>query len=211
MSGSKQQVVYIGGGDSFSNHSAFLAHLKNTPLRDPKGEGGERWTKRLRGDLGEEIELFYISMPNSENAQYEEWKIWFERHFEYLSDEVILLGWSLGGMFLLKYLSEELLPFSVRTLMVLASPAGYYETEAEPGNDCGSFQFSLSDLSRVKSIVSNVILFHSKDDFVVPYEHALKLKEALPEAELITFEDRNHFLQAEFPELISKIKEISGK
>ena len=47
---------------------------------------------------------------------------------------------------------------------------------------------------------------HSKDDFVVPYEHALKYTTALPQAEFISFEDKNHFLVAEFPELINKIK-----
>jgi pimeloyl-ACP methyl ester carboxylesterase len=50
---------------------------------------------------------------------------------------------------------------------------------------------------------------HSKDDFVVPYEHALKYKAALPAAELITFEDKNHFLVEELPELVQKIRNLA--
>ena len=52
---------------------------------------------------------------------------------------------------------------------------------------------------------------HSKDDFVVPYEHALKYKEALPEAALLTFEDKNHFLVEELPELLTEIRKISDR
>ena len=42
----------------------------------------------------------------------------------------------------------------------------------------------------------------------MPYEHALKYKEVLPEAEFVSFEDKNHFLVAELPELIERIKDI---
>lgn len=203
----KQQVFYIHGGDSFTNREYFLEHLRTCEMRDPRGEGSKRWTKTLREDLGEQYELFASTMPNDDNAHYEEWKIWFERHFDYLKDGVILLGWSLGGMFLLKYLSENTPPFSIQKLLIVASPAGDYAIEAEPGNDCLSFQFSLDSLSKLPERVSDITIYHSEDDFVVPYEHALRLKKALPGAELITFADRNHFLQEEFPELLEKIRE----
>jgi predicted alpha/beta hydrolase family esterase len=203
-----QQVVYIGGGDSFSDHAKFIEHLKTVELRDPRGEGGDKWPKSLREKLGEGYELFQIAMPNTENAKYEEWKIWLERHLDYLGDGVVFIGWSLGGMFLLKYFTEENTPFVTKSLHIVASPAGDYGIEAEPGNDCRSFQFSLHDLGQIMEEVGDVTIYHSEDDFVVPYDHALKLMEVLPEAELLTFTDRNHFLQAEFPELVDKIKAI---
>jgi len=43
---------------------------------------------------------------------------------------------------------------------------------------------------------------------VVPYEHAEALSRAIPEAELVTLEDKNHFLVEALPELIEKIKAI---
>lgn len=205
----KKQVLYVHGGDSFSNRADFLEYLQNTPLRDPLGEGSDRWTKSLRVSLGKTFELFQPVMPNWQNAHYDEWKVWFERHFEFLHDGVILLGWSLGGMFLLKYLSEEQIPFTIQSLIIVASPAGDYQIEAEPGNDCKSFQFELQDVRKIEEKVTDITIFHSKDDFVVPYEHALKLKEALPSAKLHTFEDRNHFLQTDFPELIAEIKKMA--
>ena len=52
-------------------------------------------------------------MPCKFMVDYEAWKIWFERHFQFLQKEVILIGWSLGGRFLLKYLSENKFPFKI--------------------------------------------------------------------------------------------------
>ena len=200
----KKQVFYIHGGDSYSDHDAFLDDLRARIPRDlPNLPKLRKWTETFRDDLGAEYEVFMPSMPNSQNAKYEEWKIWFERHFEYLEGDVILVGWSLGGMFLTKYLLKEDIPFAINALILMAPP---FESIEGEGDDCGDFAFDTDDLDRLAEKTENIVLIHSKDDFVVPYEHALKFKEALPKAELVTFEDKNHFLIPEFPELIVKIK-----
>lgn len=155
---------------------------------------------------GEDGEVFTPSMPNKQNADYEEWSIWFERHFEYLRDEVVLIGWSLGGMFLAKYLSENTLPFKPKALFLLAAPCGTFANT--DGDDCGNFQFDPEILSKLRDLPLNITIMHSKDDFVVPYEHAIEFKKHLPKAELITYSDKNHFLIPEFPELLDKIKGI---
>ncbi|MFT7507026.1 MAG: putative alpha/beta hydrolase family esterase [Acidimicrobiales bacterium] len=202
----KKQVVFIGGGDSYSNYDDYVRALENAPLRNLLGEKTARWTDGLRDDLGDEYELYMIPMPNTDNAQYSEWKIWFEKHFEYLHHGAILVGWSLGGMFLVKYLIEKEAPFPINALFLLAAPCGIYDDGA--GNDCGSFQFNPEALSIIPKKVSQISILHSKDDFVVPYEHALEYKEALPGAELVTFEDKNHFLVEELPELVEMIRKL---
>ena len=200
----QKQVFYVHGGDSYSDHDAFLDDLKARIPRDlPDLPKPKKWTETFRNDLGAEYEVFMPSMPNSQNAVYEEWKIWFERHFEYLEQEVTLVGWSLGGLFLNKYLIEETLPFAVRALILLAPP---FESIEGEDDDCGEFIFDTDDIDILAKKVKNIVIMHSKDDFVVPYEHVLKYKAALPEAEIVTFEDKNHFLIPEFPELIEKIK-----
>jgi predicted alpha/beta hydrolase family esterase len=200
----KKQVLFIGGGDSYSNYDDYVRALENAPLRNPTGEKTQRWTDTLQADLGEEYELFMIPMPNTDNAKYKEWKIWFEKYFSYVHDDAILVGWSLGGMFLARYLLETIPPFSVSALFLLAAPCGEYD-DGE-GNDCGSFRFNKSDLSAITNRVKRIAVLHSKDDFVVPYEHALDYKEALPGAELVLFEDKTHFLVEELPELVEMIK-----
>ncbi|MFM2381307.1 MAG: hypothetical protein RLZZ76_74 [Candidatus Parcubacteria bacterium] len=201
----KRQVVTIGGGDSFSKREDFLNYLQTVPLRDVHGTEKKRWRHTIGKELTE-FEVFTLSMPNPDNAHYDEWVIWFERYFEYLRDGVVLVGASLGGMFLAKYLSQNKLPVSVRCAFLLAAPCGYYEDET--GNDCGSFTFDQADLSKLSENAFEVQIWHSEDDFVVPYSHALEFMKHLPEAKLISFKDRNHFLQETFPELVEEIKRL---
>lgn len=204
----KKQVFYIHGADAFSDHGNFLKYLEKIEIRDLPwaGDSPKRWSKTLREDLGEEYEVFTPLMPNKLNAHYEEWKIWFERHFEYLYDDIILVGWSCGGYFFSKYLLENQFPFKIKALILMAAPFENVDDDPD-GEDGGDFAFDISRTSELAEKTDNIVIMHSKDDFVVPYEHALKYKKALPEAELITFEDKNHFLVEELPELVAKIKE----
>lgn len=199
-----QQVFLIHGGGAYSNYEDFLRSLKENPLRSPTGEKSVRWSHTLREDLGADFELFQPSMPNSDNAQYEEWKIWFERHFEYLKNGVILIGWSLGGMFLAKYLTENQLPFQPKSLLLLAAPAGEFVDAS--GEDCGTFSFSPKNIVKLATLPFPIEIWHSEDDFVVPFSHATVFTEALPKAKLVQFKDYNHFLIEEFPELITTLK-----
>jgi predicted alpha/beta hydrolase family esterase len=206
--GMKKQVVFIHGGEAYSNYEDFLYDLQHEEISNPLSDREKRWHQDLRSVLGDECEVFKPSMPNSQNAKYLEWKIWFERHFQFLRDEVVLVGHSQGGMFIAKYLSENQPPFKIKALFLL----GAVYTTDRPINDSredgGDFAFDTSRVGELAKKAQKIYIFHSKDDFVVPYEHALKYKEALPEAELVAFEDKNHFLIPEFPELIEKIKGI---
>jgi predicted alpha/beta hydrolase family esterase len=200
----KQQVFYIHGGSSYDDYGVFLDVLRTRIPRDlPDLPKPNKWTETFRDELGSEYEVFMPQMPNSQNAKYEEWKIWFERHFEYLEGDVILVGLSLGAMFLAKYLSEEDVPFSIKMLFLLA---GAVKTEELDETDCGDFLMKAEDASVLAEKIGNIVIMHSKDDLVAPYESAIKLKAAMPAAELVTFEDKNHFLVPEFPELIEKIR-----
>lgn len=208
MNGSnqKQQVLYVHGGTAFSRYEAFLKHLKTKELRDLPGmEQLKKWSSTFRDDLGDSYEVFMPSMPNSQNAKYEEWKIWFERYFEYLHDEVTLVGWSQGGYFLVKYLIENKIPFDIKALFLLATP---FKNDNFEGEDGGDFAFDTDRIEDLAKRVKKIYLFHSKDDSIVPYAHAENYKKALPEAELVTFTDKNHFLLENFPELLEKIRKI---
>jgi len=205
----KQQVFYIHGGDAFTNYSKYLDYLKVIDVSGlpTDAEPPKRWNKTLREDLGSNFDVFSPQMPDKLNAKYKEWKIWFERFHEHLRDDVVLVGWSLGGMFLSKYLVENEAPFKIKALFLLAAVYGDGSlVDEETGEDGGDFVYDVSLVSSLAKKIDTIKIFHSKDDFVVPYEHALKYKEALPEAELVTFEDKNHFLVEELPELVELIK-----
>jgi predicted alpha/beta hydrolase family esterase len=205
----KQQVFYIHGGESYSNYDDYLADLKNQPLRSPSDEDSvKKWPHTLRTALGEGYQVFMPSFPNSNNSQYDEWKIWLEKHFEYLTDDIVLVCWSQGGMFIAKYLSENEVPFTIKSLILLAAPFDYFVCEGSK-EDGGDFYPVAENVPKIQEKTQNITIMHSKDDFVVPYEHALKYKAALPEAELVTFEDKNHFLVEELPELVERIQSLT--
>lgn len=201
----KKQVVFIHGGDAFTKKADFLEHLRTVPLRTlPGKEKAQHWTETFASDLGEDYEVFMLSMPNKQNADFEEWSIWLLRHFAYLRDDVVFVGWSLGGMFLAKYLSLHSTPFSIRSLYLLAAPCGKYHSL--DGNDCGTFQFDPEILPGLAKNVKNIQIWHSEDDFVVDFADAKKYQNALSEAVFNGFTDKNHFLTQTFPELLHSIK-----
>ena len=69
----------------------------------------------------------------------------------------------------------------------------------------GDFTFNHQNIKNITAQVNKVFIYHSKDDTVVPYSHAIRLKELLPQSKLILFEDRWHFKQENFPELLENI------
>lgn len=205
----KKQVFYVHGGDSFNSQANYLEYLKTAPIWDlPSLSPTLSWKRSLALELGEEYEVFMPAMPNRNNAHYLEWKIWFERHFEYLRDRVILIGGSLGAMFLAKYLAENKTPFKVAGVYLLAAPGGEYPLQAD-GNDCQTFRFTSENAQNITNNASQVEIWHSEDDFVVPIAEASWYQKHLPEAKLRLFKDKNHFQVPELPELVAAIKQIS--
>ncbi len=202
-----QQVFYIHGGESFSTHEAFLERLRTKGIWDlPTSPLRVKWTDRLANDLGEGFEVFMPAMPNKNNASFEAWSIWFERHFEYLEDGVVLIGCSLGAMFLAKYLSLHTLPFTIKSLILMAAPV---PIEGFDLSDAYEFVFTLDDAAVLADRAGEVEVWHSADDFVVPFSHGEVLAEAIPSATFVPFADKNHFLVPELPEMVKKIRNLS--
>jgi len=204
----KKNIILIGGGDSFSNREDFLRYLRSVELRDlPQDNPRKSWKLWVKEMLGEAYYFDIPQMPNTQNAKFDEWKIWFERHLAEVEGSVILIGLSLGSQFLAKYLIENDIKQEIKALFLLAGLCGHYDDP--DGMDCATFAFEPSELGVIQEKVEKITIMHSTDDFIVPYEHALKYKAALPEAELITFEDKNHFLVDELPELVERIRTLS--
>lgn len=204
----KKQVLYIHGGDAFSRQEDFLHYLQTVAIRNlPESETKVIWSSTLAEDLGAQYEVFTPTMPNKQNASYVEWSIWFKRHCSFLRDGAILVGWSLGGMFLAKFLAEEEVSFVPGKVFLLAAPCGSYDDDL--GNDCGSFQFKIEVLNRLRTAGFSLEIWHSTDDFVVPFSAANAYATALPEAKTRFFSDKNHFLVPTLPELLTEIKACS--
>jgi len=142
-------------------------------------------------------------MPLQDNAKYEEWKIHFERYFDQLTDNIILVGESLGGVFLAKYLSENLFPKKILSVYLVCPP---FDNTLMGEDLVGGFALQ-SDLSMIEKHCKNINLLFSKDDDCVPVSHTKKYEEKLENPNVVIYESKSgHFNISEFPEIIEMIK-----
>jgi len=142
-------------------------------------------------------------MPLQDNAKYGEWALHFERHFPLLRDGVILIGGSLGGIFLAKYLSENKFPKKILATYLVCPPFD----DSLPNYDLvGGFKLPV-DLSLLEQNSPILHLLFSKNDGVVPPSHAKKYAVKLKNANIIVYPRINgHFEISEFPEIVKLIK-----
>ncbi len=198
----KIQVFLIHGGATFKNKKDYLHYLKNRFITVKP----MRWWSDdyLKKSLGNKFEIIKPRMPLSENAKYKEWKIHFERYFPYLQNNIILIGVSLGGIFLAKYLSENKFPKKILSVYLICPPFD----NTTPGEDLvGGFKLQ-SNLSLLEKNSKNLNLLFSENDDVVPVSHAKKYKNKLKNANVIIYKHiKGHFKISKFPEIIKMIKE----
>ena len=194
-----KQVIIIHGGSSFATPARYCEHLQNLTLDYDRLKKKDRWSNWIADQLSE-ADVLLPSFPNSANAQYDEWKIYFEKIIPFFTDDVTLIGHSLGAMFLAKYLYESPLKNPVRKLILVAP--GYDDDSLE---DLGSFD--VVSAAGLEASANEIHLFHSTDDPVVPFTELAKFQTDLPHATSHIFEDRGHFTTATFPELLSIIKQ----
>jgi len=142
-------------------------------------------------------------MPLSDNAKYNDWKIYFERFFPYLRHNIILIGTSLGGIFLAKYLSEHKFPKKILSTYLICSP---FDNTLHSEDLVGGFKLK-SNLTLLEKNSRNLYLMFSRDDDVVPITHAEKFRKKLKNAKFIIYKSKNgHFNVSKFPEIVKMIK-----
>jgi predicted alpha/beta hydrolase family esterase len=169
-------------------HGAGPKHYRS--LEDGSGD----WQANLPYALGDEYKVISPQMPSPKNPSYEEWKILLDKNLAKVRGEVIFVGHSLGGSFLLKYISEERISHKILGLFLVAVPF----------NTIKGFEAPAS-YSKFWSL-PNVFLYHSTDDVEVPYAHSIMYQDRL-HARLKTYTDCGHyFKRSEFRDIASDIK-----
>ena len=189
----QKQLIHIHVGESFEDYDAYLAFLEEYEIEYPPQEKEQKWKERYKESLGDDWDIVMPSMPSPRNAKYAEWELWIQKYIPFLCDGVVLVGHSLGAIFLAEFLQKNTLPISITQLHLIAGPAPRY----------GDFTFTVLD--NITQQCGEVHIYHSKDDFMVPFKDVKAYTDALSDAKVHIFEDRGHFLQEEFPELIKNI------
>ena len=154
--------------------------------------GWREWLSTVMTDA----DILLPKFPNAQNAQYEEWKIQFEKILPFLTGDVSLVGYSLGAMFLARYLHEITLKTPVSQIILIAPT---YDDESS--EELGSFK--VVSATGLEKSASEVHLIHSEDDPVSPFTELAKFTRDIPTAKVHIFTDRNHFFQPTFPELVN--------
>jgi len=198
-----QQILIIHGGTTFDTYEEYISYLKNKETDPERLIVHDYWHSTLAKELGSDYQILLPKMPNASDARYQEWKIWFERIVRLLEDNFILIGHSLGGIFLAKYLSENTIKKTIKATILIAPPFD----DSGSGESLTDFKLPTS-LERFSGQGGKIYLFHSKDDPTVSFEQLEKYKKSLPKAESIIFTDKQHFNQENFPELAKLIRKI---
>lgn len=141
----------------------------------------------LQNALGPAYDVRYPRMVNEESPEYRDWKPQIESELAALNGEVVLVGHSVGGSVLLKYLSEERVGKSIDGLFLLAAP--YW----------GADEFWKWDEVRLPhdaaaklSSTPRIFFYHSRDDEIVPFAHLGLYAAILPQATIREVDGRGH-------------------
>lgn len=197
------QVIYIYGAEIFATHEEYMEYLKQSPV---KLTSSRKWNREyLQEELEGIAEFYRPNMPRGNaNPYYPEWEIFFSKLLNELNENVILIGGSMGAIFLAKYLSEHKVEKNILSLYLVASP---YEDE-NGAEEYIQRQFELREnLKNIYNNTNKITLMFSKDDDCVPISDMEKYKQELPNANYEVYENKNgHFVLEEFPELLEMIK-----
>ncbi len=202
----KKQIIVIHGGNTFKTYEDYFSFLKNRQIDFKKFKNLRNgWKDNLGNRLGKDFEVIFPVMPNKANAKYSEWKIWFEKGIPYFEPEVVLVGHSLGGIFLAKYLSENKFPKKIRATLIVAAP--FDTKDREKSKSLANFILP-ENLNKFEKQGGKIFIYHSKDDPLVPFVDFGKYQRNLKNAIGRVFTDRGHFDLEEFPELVEDIKNL---
>lgn len=196
-----KQILAIHGGDAFETYEAYLNNLKNVEMNFARLMKRD-WKSRLQETLGDEYQIVLPRFPNAQNARYAEWKIWFDKIIPFLDDNVVLIGHSLGAIFLVKWFSENKYPKKVKAMFLVATP---YNT----ATDNPFVDFNLEkNFDGLVNQVETIFMYHSKDDKAVPFSAFERYTKEIPTIVPRALDGRGHFTKEEFREIIEDIRNL---
>lgn len=163
----------------------------------------------LQSALSSGYDVRYPKMLNEESPEYADWKAQIATELATLDDEVVLVGHSVGGSVLLKYLSEERVEKPVAGLFVIAAP--FWGADEFWNWDAVQLP---QDVSAKLASIPRIFLYHSRDDDIVPFAHLARYAAKLPQATIREVDGRGHQLGndlADVAEDIMREKTTSGR
>ncbi|WP_368563333.1 alpha/beta hydrolase [Pseudoxanthomonas sp. UTMC 1351] len=159
----------------------------------------------LERALGADWEVQYPQMPDEENCPYPEWKAEIDARLVSIKGSVALVGHSIGGSVLLKYLCDPPSPLSILGLFVVAAP--YWG--ADPSWRWEEMALPADAAARLAGDWP-LFLYHSRDDEIVPFSHLALYAAKLPRAAVREYDGRGHQFGDDLADVAADIIRISN-
>jgi len=166
------------------------------------GYPGENWFPWLKARVEENGHKCIVPhFPTPEGQSLEAWFEILKPYEKYLGLETILIGHSLGGLFLLRLL--EHLDHQIKAAFFVATPVGVEPVKNYAADEAfaGGFSFNWE---KIKTKARHSTIYHSDNDPYVPLENGKLLAEKLG-VTLTFIPNAGHFNEAAgyttFPEL----------
>lgn len=170
------------------------------------GDGTENWIPWLKEELEKEgCDVYVPRFPTPENQSLDNWINVFEEYKEYLDEDTIFVGHSIGVAFLLNVL--ESFDVNVKASFFVA---GFLDKLNNPDFDTINETFYRShNWIKIKKNCGGFSVFHSDNDPYVPLKYGEEIADKLG-VELILVQGAGHFNEKagylEFPLLFDNIK-----
>ena len=157
----------------------------------------------LERELGAAYAVQCPQMPDEENSRYLQWKAEIDSRLAAMEGLVVLVGHSVGGSVLLKYLCDGKPPRQIAGLFVIAAP--YWGASEFWSWDQGALP---ADAATRLAGDWPLIFYQSVDDEVVPFAHLAMYAAKLPRATIREFGGRGHQFKNDLSEVAADIKRL---
>ena len=180
--------------------NVVLMHGKNV-------DSSKKWYPWLADEMQKRnIKFTAPKLPKSDDPDIKEWMNELDRLN--INKESILIGYSRGGVAILRWLEKQPKDFKVKKIILVATNSGDSAKRNKTENNKGFFTKNGYDFKKIKQHCDDFIVLHSKDDEWVPFEAGAENAKGL-EARFLQFENRGHFgsklPKQEIPELLDEI------
>src|SRR5687767_7527656 len=129
-------------------------------------EGSAKLIQYIKQNLSASYQVIAPVMKDPDNPEYENWKKALTGLFRIVDEETIIIGHSLGGSVLLKFLSEEHPLDKIRAIYLVAVP--FWGSD---GWDVSEFALA-QNFAEHLPVAGATVIYQSEDDEIVTPDHA---------------------------------------
>jgi len=159
----------------------------------------------LRDELHQAgFEVLAPALPFKGEPDLFEWIKAMEEQIGRIEADDIILGHSLGAVMALRYLEAAEMTGTPRALIMVAAPWSHKRKEMR------SFFMSDFDADVLMWKANDFIIVHSKDDKLVPFDHAEKYRDIL-RGKLLSRKGEGHYMDEKYPILLQLIQKLAEK